>query len=755
MLELKNIRKKYKERVILDDINLKLPNSGMVFLLGDSGVGKTSLLNIIGMLDTDFSGQVLILGESLTPKKKQKVEDYHKEVLGFIFQDYNLLDYLTVKENITLSVNLGGKKFDESRYEKIIEKLNLTHLQNNLADQLSGGEKQRVAIARALLRENSIILADEPTGNLDKDNSKMIFDTLKDLSKDRLVIIVTHNEAVAFDYGDSIIRISDGVVVEQKEQGYTTNDKLNYIKEDKTIKTSYIKIINSLNQKYTLKNLKKVIPALIMMTFCLITIGLFLSIYDSINNITDVVNQSILENDKITIADWTPERGYKQISEEFYNTLIEDENINYDILYYNQFIMLSNNKNREEVYTNYSAVDYNEKFDKRYEDLDGAMPKSKYEVVISQELAEKIFDSEDFIGEVLEINAGSDRNYQCKIVGCKANDEMNVDLYITKEFSDEMSSEMISMKHQVVSCSDISVCMSSFGVEVYKQSNMSEHEILYGRDIENQDEILLDVASINYYLGYMGEEREYELEELISGEIDEEDLKIIFDNKINFEGNGGTILVEDVEVVGIVNRHIENDSFDIQIVVSDKLIEDYSHPIYNTLDIYVDSLKKSEMESIYNLIERYEYEYSTASGELGAVIRTKLTMLLLLISVIMLCMISITVVMIHYATKVILNDRVYEVGVLKSLGASNGFILRLFLVQNGVIGLMSGSFAAIIIMFITRFKFIKYEGISLLRFSIWPCTIAIAVGITISVLSGLYEMLKITNKSVVDCLRDK
>ena len=104
MLELKNIRKKYKERVILDDINLKLPNSGMVFLLGDSGVGKTSLLNIIGMLDTDFSGQVLILGESLTPKKKQKVEDYHKEVLGFIFQDYNLLDYLTVKENITLSV---------------------------------------------------------------------------------------------------------------------------------------------------------------------------------------------------------------------------------------------------------------------------------------------------------------------------------------------------------------------------------------------------------------------------------------------------------------------------------------------------------------------------------------------------------------------------------------------------------------------------------------------------------------------------
>lgn len=755
MLELKNIRKKYKERVILDDINIKLSNRGMVFLLGDSGVGKTSLLNIIGMLDIDFSGEVLMLGESFNPKDKRKIEEYHRDVLGFIFQDYNLLDYLTVKENIKISASLSGKNFDESRYENIIEKLNLSHLQNNLSEQLSGGEKQRVAIARALLRENAIILADEPTGNLDKDNSKIIFDTLKELSENRLVIVVTHNEAVAFEYGDSIIRISDGVVEEQKEQGYIANAKMNYTKEDKKTKISYTKIISFLNQKYCLKNLKKVVPALIMMTFCLVTIGLFLGIFDSMNNITEVVNESILENDKITITDWTPERGYKQVSKEFYDTLIKDENINYDILYYNQSILLSTSKGMEEVYIQYSAVDFDKKFENRYEDLNGSMPKSKYEIVISQALADTLFDSDNFIGEVINVNSGTGRDYQCKVVGCRTNDEANVDLYITKEFSDIMSSEIISMKHQAITFSDISVCMATLGVEVYKQSEMNKYEILYGRDIENENEILLDIRSINDYLTYMEEERAYELTELNNKDIDADDLKLIFDNKINFVGNVGTILVEGVEIVGIVNRYTENDSFNIQIVVSDKLIEEYSRPLYNTLDIYVNSLKESKMESIYKLIEEYNYEYSTPSGFLGAAIRSKLTILLLLLSVIMLCMILITVVMIYYATKVILNDRVYEVGVLKSLGATNRFILRLFLIQNGVIGVVSGGFAAIIIVIITELKLIKFEGISLLRFSIWPCLISIAIGITISILSGLYEMLKISNKSVVDCLRDK
>src|SRR5574344_1483361 len=125
MLELKNIQKQYNGRVVINEINITFPDSGLFFIVGDSGSGKTTLLNIMGMLDCRYSGKIILNKRELNPNNKQEMQTYHQETLGFIFQDYNLLDYLTVEENVKLSSTLANTKMDEPKYKEIIEHLNL------------------------------------------------------------------------------------------------------------------------------------------------------------------------------------------------------------------------------------------------------------------------------------------------------------------------------------------------------------------------------------------------------------------------------------------------------------------------------------------------------------------------------------------------------------------------------------------------------------------------------------------------------
>lgn len=198
----------------LNGINLKLPSKGLVFVLGKSGCGKSTLLNMIGALDIPTHGNIFYDEIDITKLSDEDRGKYISENIGFIFQDFNLLDELNVKENILLG---QPKDFDELRFTAIINDLDIADCVLKNVNELSGGQQQRVAIARALTKESRILLADEPTGNLDKVNSEKIFSMLKEISMNRLVVVVSHDIISAEKYADVLVQISDGKIVEVKE----------------------------------------------------------------------------------------------------------------------------------------------------------------------------------------------------------------------------------------------------------------------------------------------------------------------------------------------------------------------------------------------------------------------------------------------------------------------------------------------------------------------------------------------------------
>lgn len=219
MLELKNISKIYKtgdfEQVALDDVSIAFRENEFVSILGQSGGGKTTLLNIIGGLDHYSSGDLLIDGKS-TKDFTDNDWDYYRNVsVGFVFQSYNLISHQSILSNVELALTLSGASKDDRRKRAIeaLEKVGLKdHIKKKPAE-LSGGQMQRVAIARALVNNPEIVLADEPTGALDSETSKQIMDLLKEIAKDRLVIMVTHNPELAEAYSTRIVKIKDGQII--------------------------------------------------------------------------------------------------------------------------------------------------------------------------------------------------------------------------------------------------------------------------------------------------------------------------------------------------------------------------------------------------------------------------------------------------------------------------------------------------------------------------------------------------------------
>ena len=220
MLQLKNIVKNYTEadHVVraLRDVSLAFRKSEFVSVLGPSGCGKTTMLNIIGGLDQYTSGDLVINGVSTKHYKDRDWDAYRNHSVGFVFQNYHLIPHQSVLANVELALSLSGvaKKERRRRAKEALERVGLGDQLRKKPGQMSGGQMQRVAIARAIVNNPDIILADEPTGALDSETSVQVMEILKEISKDRLVIMVTHNPDLAEKYSSRIIRMLDGQITD-------------------------------------------------------------------------------------------------------------------------------------------------------------------------------------------------------------------------------------------------------------------------------------------------------------------------------------------------------------------------------------------------------------------------------------------------------------------------------------------------------------------------------------------------------------
>lgn len=289
MIVLKEIEKIYLTKnspqvVALKNINLTFESKGMVFITGKSGCGKSTLLNILGALDSCTSGSMIIENKNINEFTEIELDNYRNSYVGFVFQEFHVLNAYNVYDNIRLTKELQQEKISEKELDAYLEKVSLTNLGKRKMNELSGGQKQRVAILRALIKNPRIILADEPTGNLDKINSEQIFEILKEISQEKLVIIVTHDLEAAQKYADRIIELKDGEIIND------TKPTLNPEKTTLTLKESYLPFLFAL--KLAWNNLKRY-PKKCILTIILFFISLLCCIL--------LINSSLFNSTSLAI----------------------------------------------------------------------------------------------------------------------------------------------------------------------------------------------------------------------------------------------------------------------------------------------------------------------------------------------------------------------------------------------------------------------------------------------------------------------
>lgn len=394
MLELKNVCKKY-DRDVLKKINLKFGNKGLICLVGESGSGKTTLLNIIGGLEQPDSGKVIFNGNNI---KNIDSSFYSNQLVSFINQNYNLIDKYTVLENILLPIELRRIR-SPCNVNKILKMLSIYSLKNKKVVSLSGGEKQRVAIARCIVQNTRVILADEPTGALDSENAYSVMRILKNLSKQKLVIVVTHNIELANSFANDIIKINDGKIYSKLK--VINKNKYSKIKCNRKIKLSFIKLV-----KYAFKNLNnkllRNILTILAFTIGLLSLGIVLSIKTGFKKELDSLNKSSFFNYPLVIS----KNNYV---DDFSNKVENKNGVNVKKGSFvtneidDKLISLVNNIDKKYV----NGITYYRDIDYEFKSISYVNPSNNYFYLVSGRIPENknevmiLYDEEDSISDKL------------------------------------------------------------------------------------------------------------------------------------------------------------------------------------------------------------------------------------------------------------------------------------------------------------------------------------------------------------------
>lgn len=334
MLQVKNISKKYitgdLTQIAVNDVSLNLRDNEFVAVLGPSGSGKTTLLNIIGGLDRYDSGDIIINGISTKKYKDRDWDSYRNHTIGFIFQSYNLIPHQSILANVELALTISGISKSERRKRAVeaLEKVGLADHLHKRPNQMSGGQMQRVAIARALVNDPEILLADEPTGALDSETSVQVMELIKEIAKDRLVIMVTHNNELAKEYANRIVKLRDGKVIDDSNPYVVDEEELEEPKHKNMGKAS-MSFLTALSLSFN--NLRTKKGRTILTSFAgsigIIGIALILSLSTGVNSYIDDIQKDTMVSYPVTIEavsfdlESMLSSGHEQVSQEVEHSL--------------------------------------------------------------------------------------------------------------------------------------------------------------------------------------------------------------------------------------------------------------------------------------------------------------------------------------------------------------------------------------------------------------------------------------------------
>lgn len=750
MLNLKNITKIYKtssfEQKALDDVSISFRNNEFVFILGESGSGKTTLLNIIGGLDNSYEGDLIINGKSTKNFKNEDFDSYRNNLLGLVFQNYNLINHLSVLENVELPLKLANVDY-KKRKELALLSLKKVNLENPIykkPNELSGGERQRVAIARAIVNNPKIITLDEPTGALDSKTSIEIMELIKEISKDKLVIMVTHNKELSKKYASRIIELKDGKIIKDTNN-YNSNEKEEILLNKKT----KMKFMDAL--KLSLSNIKtkkgRTILTSLASSIGIIGIALVLSLSNGFNKQIKKYEQKIFstmpivinkEALNLTLDDNKKLNTYQNInyviprksdSDDIikYNNISNDylnyiEKINKDYTYGINYVKNPNinfiykDKNNKLFLTDNPTLNIkcipktsnnNNFIDIYYDILKGRLPNSKNEIALEVDSYNKV-DSN--LLELLGIDFSSNVNFD-EIINSNINIVFNDDLYVR---NNSYWSKSINLDKLY----DKSYPLKVVGIIRMKNiypSIITSSSILYTTDFINY---LLDINSSSNII----KDQEKKDFDVLTGTI--------FKNKEEEE--------KKLEYLG------KNNSFS-SITIYPKDFNS-KEKIIKYLDKYNDDKKENDKIS-------YTDESKLISVMTSSIIES-ITIVLVFFSSISLIVSSI---MIGIVTYISVLERTKEIGILRSLGARKKDISRVFNAENFIIGISSGIFGIIVtkVLIIPVNIIIKnvtsLSNVAILSFK--HIIILIIISLVITLIGGLIPSKISSNKNIIDSLR--
>ena len=775
MIILKNIYKDYKlgntKVRALKDINLEFGENEFVCVHGPSGCGKTTLLNIIGGLDKYTSGKLIINNQDTSNFKDNDWDSYRNQEIGFVFQSYYLLPQLNVFENVEIALELINldKDIREKMVNNALMSVGLLDQAKKMPNQLSGGQIQRVAIARAIVNEPSVILADEPTGALDSKNAAIIMDILKEIAKEKLVILVSHNIDLAKTYANRTIEMLDGEVIEDTKELKNEEKEKVYVKK----KTS-MGLFTSM--KISIRNLLRTRLRTPLIVFAgsigMIGIGLVLSIAKGVNlYIDDVQKQALVsypvdinatskvlddegnvEEPLVKFPDTDEvyvQRGgtkydyYRTFNSDFVDYVSKLDNQYYSLIKYNRTItlnLLSYNVNTGAYKTQssyfYEMTEDLEFMNEQYDLLYGDFPTNHNELVLlindDNSLSASLLDSLNIDNTKEKIKFSKILETEYKIIDNNVLYRKELDgRYVRNNYSIEMfNNSEFSLK-----ITGIIRAKKNASANIYR----SQTGILYTKE-------LLDII----------------LENNLNSDIVKDQLENGLDNDV-FTNQPFEKYIGDSYTMSEIYQYEEN-LYRIGAIPRIYSINIFTEKFHNRLFIkdYIESYPNKD-ESNVEII--YSDFMDRVTNEFTELVRVFSTVLIIFSSVSLI----VSSIMIGIITYVSILQRTKEIGLLRSIGARKKDIARLFNVETMIIGLASGVLGIIGVLILLdpvnnfvknmvseyTYSFRGVESVIIARFELVYMLILLFGSMILSLISGFIPAVMASRKSPIDALRNE
>lgn len=725
-MKVSNISKSH----ILKNISVDFEEKGIVFVKGKSGAGKTTLFNILSGIDNEYTGYI-----EYAKNSSKNVEWYRRNCLGIIFQDYNLIDSLNVKENILLGCEVAGKKIDEKQYAEILSLLDITKLENRNIAFLSGGEKQRVAIARELLRNDGVIFADEPSGNLDEENTKLLFDYIKKISKDILFIIITHDIQIAEEYGDRIIEIQDGEIV--SDTRVRNQEKLE-------LSTNETEHANKWMFKYCLKSMKKRRKKYIGISIITMFAMIFLMIIMGLVNTTSDMNTSIesdyLENDKYVI--WKQDMY-------IFNDILSEKDIT-------DLKKINNIKEMNFFYERNVDVKYGEKMvNVAYETYqENNFIKDRFsvgeelndnKVVVDEKLAYELFGDESAIDKNVDIKISGNHVITVKIAGVKnSTSSKDGELYISEALDKEIYQDEYNEDITIYNVDDD---MNSIVVQGEVNSNCN---ILLGEKCENADEVIISSGLVNVFLQKIFNDNVlYSEDEIKSGKLEDVLYKKIIGKEIDIVLTMSNTKIGTKKIVGIVDDE-ENMNIYFHESVADNMV-------YNKCTVYLDHLNKKSVNNLEKSIDQINLKYNKWSKGKGQSIISRISIIIVILTFFAMIVAIFSVIVIHFFMKISIYERKYEIGVLRTLGNTRKEICKLLLLEQIIIALITGITAIFIMVLLSVsgiMNMVRLDNVSIYQFNPLHMIYVMLYAIFIMVVFSIPDIYKASKRNIAELLKN-